>query len=79
MALLPLIFGGITAAAATTGGIATAVSKSKDNQELVRHNAEMEKIAKEGQGFNDSDEELEELKYCIEKLKGAGFYFFNEK
>src|SRR3977135_1467295 len=75
VALLPLIFGGITAAAATTGGIANAIAKSDENKEQVRHNAEMEKIAKEGQGFNDSDEELEELKYCVEKLKGAGAGF----
>ena len=39
----------------------------------------MERLAKEntGQGLgNDSeDKEIEEIKYCINKLKGAGFSF----
>ena len=39
----------------------------------------MERIAKEGNGIikmkDDSDDEIEELKYCINKLKGAGFLF----
>jgi hypothetical protein len=83
LALLPLIFGGVAAAGAVTGGVATAVAKSKENQEQVRHNAEMERIAKEkaakGSGFcedNDSEnDEIEEIKYCINTLKGAGFLF----
>ena len=84
--LIPLITGSIGAAGAATSGIATAIAKAKENtkqaeavQEQVRHNAEMERLAKEntGQGLgNDSeDEEIEEIKYCINKLKGAGFSF----
>ena len=81
-ALLPLIFGGITAAGGVAGGVATAVTKSNDSKELVRHHAEMERIAKEkkGQGFSedgdaDDEDEIEEIKYCINRLKGAGFEF----
>jgi len=77
--LIPLITGSIAAAGSATAGIATAIAKAKENTEQVRHNAEMEKLAKEntGQGLgNDSeDEEIEEIKYCINKLKGAGFSF----
>ena len=36
----------------------------------------MEKIAKEGSGFEDSEnEEVEEIKYCINTLRGFGFEF----
>ena len=80
--LIPLITGAIAAAGGVTGGIPTAVAKSKENQEQVRHNTEMEKIAKEGSGFNDSEdgedgeaEEVEEIKYCINTLRGFGFQF----
>src|SRR3977135_25322 len=76
--LIPLITGSIAAAAATTGGIATAVAKSNENKEQIRHNAEMEKIAKEGSGIGVEDsenEEVEEIKYCINKLRGFGFDF----
>src|SRR3981189_34190 len=78
--LIPLITGSIAAAAATTGGIATAVAKSNENKEQVRHNAEMERIAKEkvGEGIEHSeseDSEIEEIKYCINTLKGKGFQF----
>src|SRR3977135_3253032 len=85
--LIPLITGSIAAAAATTGGIATAVAKSKENQEQIRHNAEMEKISKEGSGIlikgnsetcengESDDDDLEEIKYCINTLRGFGFEF----
>ena len=80
LTLLPLIFGGLTVAGAVTGGVATAVTKSNDSQEQVRHNAEMERIAVakvgEGIGHDESeDSEIEEIKYCINKLRGAGFEF----
>src|SRR5271156_4474846 len=59
IALIPLIasiaggLGGITA------GISTAVAKAKENQEQVRHNTEMEKIAKEkaGEGIGNNEED----------------------
>ena len=75
--LIPLITGAIAAAGGVTGGVATAVAKAKENSEQVRHNAEMERLAKQGTGFEkeDSDEEIEELKYCIQKLQGHGFQF----
>ena len=80
--LIPLITGAITGAAAITGGVATAVTQSNENKEQIRHNSEMERIAKDkeisGTGIDnneDSDDEIEELKYCIEKLKGRGFLF----
>src|SRR5437773_2811093 len=49
--LIPLITGAIAAAGGVTGGIATAVAKSNENKEQIRHNTEMEKIAKEGSGI----------------------------
>src|SRR6266853_6371149 len=45
--LIPLITGAIAAAGGVTGGVATAVAKAKENSEQVRHNAEMERLAKE--------------------------------
>src|SRR6202021_1646837 len=42
--LIPLITGSIAAAGGVTGGIATAVAKSKENQEQIRHNAEMKSL-----------------------------------
>src|SRR6266853_2662816 len=72
--LIPSITGAIAAAGGVTGGVATAVAKAKENSEQVRHNAEMERLAKEKQGqgihcnegrvHSDSDSEIEELKYC---------------
>src|SRR5437773_8727118 len=66
--LIPLITGSIAAAGVVTGGIATAVAKSKENQEQLRHNAEMERLAKEGSGICNKEEEddsdTEEIKYC---------------
>ena len=77
--LIPLITGAIAAAGGVTGGVATAVAKSNENKEQARHNAEMERLAKEkaGAGFDneDSDSEIEEIKYCVNKLRGAGFEF----
>src|SRR6266853_3339690 len=73
--LIPLITGAIAAAGGVTGGVATAVAKSNENKEQARHNAEMERLAKEkaGAGFDneDSDSEIEEIKYCVNKLRGA--------
>src|SRR5271156_1425146 len=75
--LIPLITGAIAAAGGITGGIATAVAKSKENQEQIRHNTEMERISKEGSGFpgredseDSEDKEVEEIKYCINTLRG---------
>ena len=81
--LIPLITGSIAAAGGITGGIATAVAKSNENKEQIRHNTEMERVAKEGSGFsgtgeNEEDsenEEVEEIKYCINTLRGFGFDF----
>jgi hypothetical protein len=78
IALIPLIASVAGGLGGITAGVATAVAKSNENKEQVRHNSEMERIAKEGQGFDDNiseDEEIEELKYCINKLKGSGFLF----
>src|SRR3981189_3542975 len=65
--LIPLITGAITGAAAITGGVATAVTQSNENKEQIRHNSEMERIAKDkeisGTGIDnneDSDDEIEE-------------------
>jgi hypothetical protein len=75
--LIPLITGSIAAAGGVTGGIATAVAKSKENQEQIRHNAEMERLAKKGSGIGEDgeDSEVEEIKYCINTLRGFGFEF----
>src|SRR5271156_130328 len=67
--LIPLITGAIAAAGGVTRGIATAVAKSNENKEQIRHNAEMERISKEGTGIcqdsdDSEDEEVEEIKYC---------------
>src|SRR5271156_6120899 len=72
LALIPLIASVAGGLGGVTAGISTAVAKSNENKEQIRHNSEMEKIAK-GEGLlkdDESDDEIEELKYCIEKLKG---------
>ena len=82
IALIPLIASIAGGLGGVTAGVATSVAKAKENQEQVRHNIEMEKIAKEkvGEGIGnneeeDSDSEIEEIKYCINTLRGHGFTF----
>ena len=50
LALLPAIFGGLGAAGALTGGIASAVSSAKQNRETERHNREIEAQLQKGSG-----------------------------
>ena len=50
LTLLPLIFGGLGAAGAVTGGIASAVSSAKHNTETARHNREIEAQLQKGSG-----------------------------
>jgi len=102
LALIPLIASVAGGVGGVTAGVATAVAKSnenkeqvrhnaemeraakeksaKENQEQLRHNAEMERLAKEKSGtgmtkYDSSDEEIEEIKHCIQKLQGHGFQF----
>lgn len=72
-ALLPLIFGGITAASATAGTVATAVQNSKKNEEQERHNREIEKIARGSGAPSDSEEEDEEVATAFEVIKRKGY------
>src|SRR6266853_729798 len=64
--LIPLITGAIAAAGGVTGGVATAVAKAKQGQGIH---------CNEGRVHSDSDSEIEELKYCVNKLRGYGFSF----
>jgi hypothetical protein len=50
LSLIPLILGGIGAAGAVTGGIASAVSSAKQNRETERHNREVESQLQKGSG-----------------------------
>ena len=50
LSLIPLILGGLGAAGAVTGGIASAVSSAKQNTETARHNREIEAQLQKGSG-----------------------------